>query len=464
MLPEVFLGLYDQDGTAKVFFLSFIIAFSFGLLLWFPARKSRHELKAKDGFLIVISAWVAMVACGSLPFMLSAQPDMDLADAIFEASSGLTTTGATVIAGLDHLPRSILLYRQKLQWLGGMGIIVLAVAILPILRIGGMQLLRAETPGPMKDSKLTPRITETAKTLWFTYLGLTVLCAVSFYLAGMNLFDAISHSFSTVSTGGLSTHDASFAFFDSPLIELIAVIFMMLSSFNFAIHFMAWRSASTQPYRNDTEIKTFIRVVIAVTFIVTIFLALTHTSGKNILHDFRLALFQTVSVISSTGYSTAPFYDWPSFIPLFLLMVGFIGGCAGSTTGGMKMIRMILIYKQGHREIKRLIHPHAAIPIKVGGRTMSEKVINAVWGFFALYLAVFCLFSLALTATGLDIITSVSTVASSINNLGPALGEAAQNYSSLNPPAKWILSLTMIMGRLEVFTVMVLLTPDFWRD
>jgi len=463
MLPEALLAYVDNDGTAIVFLLSFAIAFTVGIVLWYPARNARHELKIRDGFLIVLSAWIAMVLCGALPFMLSEQPHMSLVDAIFEATSGLTTTGATVLSGLDTLPRSILLYRQKLQWLGGMGIIVLAVAILPLLKIGGMQLFRAETPGPMKDSKLTPRITETAKTLWYIYLGLTIICAISYYLAGMSGFDAIAHAFTTISTGGLSTHDASIGYFDSALIETITVVFILLSSFNFAIHFIAWRNASTLAYRVDPEIRALLMIIIAAASIITLYLYFFDVAN-GFVESFRLGVFQTVSIVTGTGYGTAAFYTWPAFIPLFIMMLSFVGGCAGSTTGGMKVIRMILIYKQGHREIKRLIHPNASFPIKVGGRTMSTRVVDAVWGFFALYIATFCLFSLALAATGLDIVTSVSTVAASINNLGPALGQAGENYSSLNAAAKWILSLAMIIGRLEVFTVLVLLTPDFWRD
>ncbi|MCK5479832.1 MAG: potassium transporter, partial [Gammaproteobacteria bacterium] len=337
--------------------------------------------------------------------------------AIFESFSGLTTTGATVITGLDDLPESILFYRQQLQWLGGMGIIVLAVAIMPMLGVGGMQLYRAETPGPHKDAKLTPRIAETAKALWYIYAGLTIACGVSYWMAGMSGFDAIGHSFSTVAIGGFSTHDHSIGYFESSTIELIAVVFMLLAGMNFALHFMAWRNFSLKPYLFDTEVKAYLGVLFLVTAITVSYLYYTDTF---IFFDDALhaGLFQAVSIGTTTGFTTADYFVWPGFLPVMLLFASFIGGCAGSTGGGMKVIRFWLLIKQGHRETVRLIHPNAQIPVKVNSKPMPDRVIDAVWGFFAAYVGSFVVIMLFLMATGLDQVTAFSAVAACMNNLG----------------------------------------------
>jgi len=376
--------------------------------------------------------------------------------------SGLTTTGATVITGLDDLPRSILFYRQQLQWLGGMGIIVLAVAIMPMLGVGGMQLYRAETPGPMKDTKLTPRITETAKALWYIYLGLTVACATAYWLAGMSGFDAITHSFSTVSIGGFSTHDQSMGYFGSSTIELVAVFFMLLAGMNFALHFVAWRSFSLRPYLQDSEVRAYLGVLAIVIVITVYYLYLSDTFASlgDAVHN---GLFQVVSIGTTTGFTTAEYFIWPGFLPVLLLFISFIGGCAGSTGGGMKVIRFVLLIKQGRRELMRLIHPNAQLPVKVGKKVMSDRVVSAVWGFFAAYTGCFLVVMLFLMATGLDQVTAFSAVAACINNLGPGLGEVGANYQELSDAAKWALSFTMLLGRLEIFTLLVLFTRSFWQ-
>ncbi|MDX1592712.1 MAG: TrkH family potassium uptake protein [Gammaproteobacteria bacterium] len=462
MLPPLAVSLISGDGAHRAFAYAFALLLVAGLACWFPVRRKRSELRLRDGFIIVALFWVVLGSSGAVPLVLAEEPSMSVTDALFESISGLTTTGATVLIGIDDLPISILWYRQQLQWLGGMGIIVLAVAILPMLGIGGMQLYRAETPGPMKDSKMTPRITETAKALWYIYLGLTVACAIGYWLAGMSGFDAIAHSFSTVAIGGFSTHDASMGYFDSALIEAVAVVFMFLSGANFALHFLAWRRMSTNPYLGDPEFRAYFTGLAIVAVLTTASLYLTDTFGNfgSALHH---GIFQAVSIGTTTGFTTAEYFAWPIFLPVLLLFSSFVGGCAGSTGGGLKVIRFMLLIKQGVREIQRLVHPNAEIPVKVGNKVLPERVIQAVWGFFAVYVASFSVMMLALMATGLGQITAFSAVAACLNNLGPGLGEVGLNYAGINDFAKWVLSLAMLLGRLEIFTLLVLLTPTFWR-
>ena len=462
LAPPVLVALLYADGQLEVFLYGMLAAFTAGGLLWLPARNCRDELRVRDGFLFVTLFWIVLGLAGSLPFVFATNPHLSITNAVFESFSGLTTTGATVITGLDDLPQSILFYRQQLQWLGGMGIIVLAVAIMPMLGVGGMQLYRAETPGPMKDSKLTPRITETAKALWYIYLTLTIVCALGYWAAGMSVFDAVSHSFSTVAIGGFSTHDQSIGYFQNNTIELIAVVFMLLSGINFALHFVAWRSLSFIPYVRDSELKAYLAVLTAVTMITVVYLYYTDTF---IYFDDALhaGLFQAVSIGTTTGFTTAEYFAWPGFLPVLLLFASFIGGCAGSTGGGMKVIRFLLVLKQGHREIVRLIHPNVQMPVKVGGKPLSDRVINAVWGFFAAYVGTFVVIMLLLMSTGLDQITAFSAVAACMNNLGPGLGGVGANYVDINATAKWALSFAMILGRLEIFTLLILFTSAFWR-
>jgi trk system potassium uptake protein TrkH len=462
LLPPAAVSWLYNDGQVFVFLDGMLAALVLGCLVWLPVRQFKHELRVRDGFLIVVLFWVVLGLAGALPLAISLQPEMSITDAVFESFSGLTTTGATVITGLDNLPESILFYRQQLQWLGGMGIIVLAVAIMPMLGVGGMQLYRAETPGPLKDNKLTPRITETAKALWYIYVTLTIICAVCYWLAGMSGFDAISHSFSTIAIGGFSTHDDSIGHFQSTSIEMIAVVFMLLAGMNFALHFIAWRSLSLKAYLQDSELKAYLSLLALVTFIIVVYLYYTDTF---IFIDDALyaGLFQAVSIGTTTGFTTADYVEWPGFLPVMLLFVSFVGGCAGSTGGGMKVIRCVLLLKQGHRETIRLIRPNAQIPVKVGGKPMPDRVISAVWGFFAAYVASFVVIMLFLMATGLDQITAFSAVAACMNNLGPGLAGVAENFIGLTDPAKWALSFAMMLGRLEIFTLLILFTRAFWR-
>lgn len=462
MLPPILVSLIYGDGEAMPFAFAFVLTLVTGLLSWLPVREHKRELRLRDGFLVVVMFWTVLSATGALPFMLAAEPDMSVTDAFFESVSGLTTTGATVLIGLDALPPSLLYYRQQLQWLGGMGIIVLAVAVLPMLGIGGMQLYKAETPGPVKDSKLTPRITQTAKALWYIYLGLTLACTFGYWVAGMTLFDAVGHAFSTVAIGGFSTHDASMGYFNSVSIDLVAVVFMFLSGINFALHFVALRSRGISGYWGDSEFRFYLFLMLVVTAITIIGLYLYGTYDT-LSEAFVNGLFQAVSIGTTAGFTTADYYNWPGFLTILLLFASFVGGCAGSTGGGIKVIRMLLLVKQGMREIQRLIHPNAKIPVRVGEKVVSSRVVEAVWGFFALYVASFTIMYLLLAATGIDLMTAFSAVAACINNLGPGLEGVGANYSDLHDLAKWLLCFAMLLGRLEIFTLLVLLTPAFWQ-
>jgi len=461
MLVPVLVSWIYSDGAADAFLYAFGLTVITGLVMWLPVRNHRAELRLRDGFIVVVAFWVVLSVFGALPFMLAETPHMTFTDSLFESLSGLTTTGATVITGIDSLPYSILYYRQQLQWLGGMGIIVLAVAVLPMLGVGGMQLYRAETPGPMKDTKLTPRITETAKALWYIYLGLTIACTIAYWLAGMSGFDSLAHSFSTISTGGFSTHDLSIGYFNSELIETVAVFFMLLAAINFALHFVAWRNFSLHPYFTDPEVKAYLSVMGLTSVIVIAYL---YWSDTFVLPDaIHHGIFQVVSVGTTAGFTTANYSKWPGILPVLLIFISFISACGGSTGGGMKVIRFLLLLKQGMRELARLVHPNAQMHVKIGGKVISNRVIDSVWGFFAAYVASFSIMMLALMATGLDQITAFSALAACMNNLGPGLGDVGANYQSITDFAKWVLGFSMLLGRLEIFTLLVLFTPTFWR-
>lgn len=461
MLIPLVMALVADDSTVDGFLSALAITFFSGLALWVPVMNARHDLRIRDGFLITSMFWIVLGLFGALPFALTESLNLSTIEAIFESISGLTTTGATVIVGLDALPKSILLYRQLLQWMGGIGIIVVAVAVLPMLGIGGMQLYKAETPGPSKDSKLTPRITGTAKALATVYVTLTMVCALSYWAAGMTEFDAIAHAFSTVAIGGFSTHDASMGYFESNTILMICSLFMYVSAINFGLHYIFWRRRSIAPYRKDSETRFFSSVLLVCVAITCAYLIITETLAPSeaAVHG----IFQAISITTTTGFATQDFAQWPSFLPVMLLMFSFMGGCVGSTGGGMKAMRLMLIYKQGIRELKQLVHPQAIIPLKVGRRRVEASVVSAVWSFFAVYTTSFIVIMMLLMATGLDFETAFSAVAASINNLGPGLGEVAANYASISDTAKGLLCFAMLLGRLEVFTLLVLFTPMFWR-
>ncbi|MES1945311.1 TrkH family potassium uptake protein [Salinisphaera sp. PC39] len=462
MLVPAAAAILFRDGELAAFVDGFAATFLAGLLLWLPVRHLRRDLKLREGFLVVVLFWVVLSLFGAVPLYLAESPSMSFTDAVFESASGLTTTGATVLTGLDALPHAVLVWRQLLQWLGGMGIIVLAVAVLPMLGVGGMQLYRAETPGPLKDAKLTPRIRETAKALWLIYVGLTALCAAAFWLAGMGAFDAVMHALSTLSTGGFSTHDLSMGHFDSALIETIALVFMFLGAVNFALHFAAWRHASAAPYWRDAEFRGFALLSATMILVCAAFLLATGTranAGAALLDS----AFQVVSIGTTTGYTTADFTVWPAFLPMMLILGSIVAGCGGSTSGGIKVMRFQLLYRQGLREIRRLVHPSAEVPIKLGGRVIPDSVVQAIWGFFSAYVGVYIMVFLILTATGLDEVSAFSAVAACLNNLGPGLGEVSATMVGVSAVGKWVLGLAMIMGRLEIFTLLAVLTPAFWR-
>lgn len=465
LLPPALVAVIYKDGGGTAFIQAFFLSLFLGFLLWYPNRHHKKDLRTREGFLLVVLFWGVLGSIGAVPFIFSSQPDLSITDSFFESFSALTTTGATVIVGLDYLPKAILFYRHLLQWFGGMGIIVLAVAILPMLGIGGMQLYRAEMPGPVKDSKMTPRIAETAKALWYIYFALTIACAFAYWVAGMDVFDAICHSFSTIAIGGFSTHDASIGYFDSTAINMVCVVFLLIAALNFSLHFAAFtrRGINLKIYFKDAEFKALIIVQLVLTAIcfATLYHSGIYDSPEETL-DF--ALFQAVSISTTAGFGTESFHLWPLFLPMLLLFSSFIGGCGGSTAGGIKVIRMILLLKQGSRELKRLVHPRGMFSIRIGDKALPDRIIDAVWGFFSAYALVFVLCMLILMALGMDNITAFSATAACLNNLGPGLGEVASNYASIGDAEKWVLLLAMLFGRLEVFTLLVLFTPTFWKN
>ncbi|MDG2289332.1 MAG: TrkH family potassium uptake protein [Woeseiaceae bacterium] len=462
MLPPIAFSLYYDDHSWLPFVQGFGLTLLVGILIWLPVHRSRKDLRLRDGFLVVAAFWTVLGTFGAAPLYFADGLSLSITDAVFESMSGLTTTGATILTGLDELPISILYYRQQLQWLGGMGIIVLAVAVLPMLGVGGMQLYRAEAPGPVKDTKLTPRITETAKALWYVYLAFTIACMASYRLAGMGWFDALCHAFSTVAIGGFSTHDASIGYFNSGAIDMVAIVFMFMAGINFSLHFFAWRYVSIKHYIKDPEFKAYSFVLIVVSTLV-VFGLFQYRGIENPEQTLISGVFQAVSIATTTGFTTENFALWPTAIPVLLILASFIGGSAGSTAGGIKVVRWLLIYKQGVREVARLVHPNAEIPVKLGTTAVQPRVVDSVWGFFSVYIVVFGLMLLAMMATGLDQVTAFSAVAATLNNLGPGLGDVTSSFMSLSDTAKWISIVGMLLGRLEIFTLLVLITPTFWR-
>ena len=463
-LTPVLVALLYNETTAPEFATAFLITSVSGLALWIPLSRSPRELRGGDGFLVTALFYLGLGLFGAIPLYLNTEAGLTFSDAAFESMSGLTTTGATVMVGLDSLPKSILFYRQQLQWLGGIGIIVLAVAIFPLIGIGGMQLYQTESPGPNKENKLTPRITETARALWLIYVSLTALCAFAYWFAGMDAFDAICHSFSTIAIGGFSTHDLSLGYFDNALIETVAVFFMIIAGINFGLHFFVWQRKNPFYYLRDSETKAYLLYI----FIGSILVCGLLWNDKGIVAGvapvLREGIFQTVSMATTTGFSTSNFSEWPGGLPFILLLSAFAGGCAGSTAGGVKVIRVLLLFLQGLREVKRLVHPSGMFPLKLGGSPVTRRISESVWSFLSAYLIIFLLMVvLLLVISDLDFVTAFSAIGACLNNLGPGLGEVASNYSGLEDEVKWVLMFAMMLGRLEIFTLLVLLTPSYWR-
>ena len=458
LIPLVVSLLYT-DGNHYTFIYSFIVILIIGLLLYLPNMSAKNDIKTKEGFLIVVLFWIILSLVGSLPFMLDKQLSLSFIDAFFESVSGWTTTGATIITNLDSLSPSILIYRQELQWLGGMGIVILALAILPMLGVGGMQLYKAESTGPIKDNKISPRIAETAQSLWSIYLGLTIACAFLYYIAGMSAFDAIGHSFSTIAIGGFSTHDLSIGYFENSLVELICIFFMFISAINFILHYLSLSSKNLVCYLKDSEFITYLSIVIGLLIVMILYIK-GSGNDKIPLQDI---VFQTISFVTTSGFTTTSFDAWPAFIVATLILISFIGACAGSTGGGLKVIRVLLLFKLLKKELLKILHPTAEIPIRINKSPINDDLSGTLYNFFIFYIISYLFLSFLLLLSGLDVTTSFSTVASCINNLGPALGDAVYNYSNLNVFSKFILSFAMILGRLEIYTLLIVMTPYFWK-
>ena len=463
MLIPMGVAFWLKDDALLAYHEAFLITLIVALILWFTGRSGPRDLKIRDGYLLVTAAWTLLPAFAAIPLLLYL-PELSFTDAYFETMAGLTTTGATVLSGLDAMPPSIHVWRGLLQWMGGMGIIVLFVAILPLLGIGGRQLYKAETPGPMKDTQLTPRIASTAKRLWLLYAGLTLACALALHIGGMSWLDAVVHSFTTMSLGGFSTHDASYGFYNSPLLEGITIVFMLIAGMNFATHFLALSKQSFKPYRQDWEARWFLMALIGGALIVAAFLWLNGVYPK-FATALRYAAFNVISIGTTTGFASTDFNLWPIFAPTMMLLLCATASSAGSTGGGIKMIRTQLLLLQGWRELSKLLHPNAVIPIRIGGQVIPNKVVFSVLAFMSLYGASIIMMTMMLLFSGLDIVTAFSAVIACITSTGPGLNQVgpATTYESLSDLQIWILSLAMLLGRLEIFTVMVIFTPAFWR-
>lgn len=459
LLPPGLVSLVYHDGHATFFLAAGGGAVALGSLSFLRRGPMERILRTRDGFLVVALSWFSMSLLGAVPFIVVG--GFDVPTSIFESASGFTTTGSTAIVGLDHLPPSLLFFRQETQWLGGIGVVVAAIALLPMLGMGGMQLLKAESTGPAKSDKLRPRIKHTAQALWRLYFGLTVACALAYWFAGMPVFDAIAHSFTTVSTGGYSIYDASLAHYDSSAIEMVAIVFMLLGAISFAVHFRVWTTFSVRPYLDSAETRAFVVTVIALIVFVTA--VLTVEGGRAVPDAFEVAAFEVISVITSTGYGIEDFSVWPTLLPVLLIFTSFIGGCAGSTAGGMKVVRFLVMARQAVIEVTRLIHPRLVRPLKVDRGILGDDIVRAVWSFFTVYVFVFVVLMLTLMWLGLDQVSAFSAVATCLNNLGPALGEVTANFAGVSAPVKLVSAFACILGRLEVLTIFVLFTPGYWR-
>jgi trk system potassium uptake protein len=462
LLP-IAVSAYFDDGTIRQFGLSMAINFSAGMLLWLATRKFKRELSLREGILLVVCVWSGGALFATLPLLLTI-PTLSFTAAFFEATSGLTATGATVLAGLDRLPPSVNVWRAELQWLGGMGVIVLVVAVLPMLGVGGRQVSKSEIPGPMKEDQLTPRLTETAKGLWLIYAMLTLACLLGYRAAGMSWLDALIHSFTTLSLGGFSSYDASLGHFNSVAVETVAICFMLAAGINFATHFVALQRRNPAAYAKDVEVRYFALVVgVSVLGIATFLWA----AGvyPDFLSALRHAAFNIISVGTTTGYATADYNLWPVFAPLWVLFLGTFLSCSGSTGGGIKMIRAIILYRQVYREFKKLAHPSAVAPLKVNQQVVSNQVVFAVLAFFFVWVAVLVSITLVLGWSGLDAMTAFSATVATLNNIGPGLNQVgpAANYSVLTSFQMWVCAFAMLLGRLELFTFLLVFTPTFWR-
>jgi trk system potassium uptake protein TrkH len=460
MVFPILFSLYYRDGDLYAFLISAAITTLTGACLFLSFRRVVREISHREGFAIVTFGWASAAFFGALPYMFAGVLP-SFVEAYFESMSGFTTTGATVLAAMEGVPRGILFWRSLTHWFGGMGIIVLSIAILPLLGVGGMQLFRAEVPGPVAD-KLKPRIAETAKILWQVYTVISGAEVIFLMAGGMSFFEALCHTFGTMATGGFSTRNISIGAYNSAYFDGVITVFMVLAGTNFALHYQAL-TGNLRSFQRNSEARFYWLTLGISMALVTIMLRL-HTYGT-LGTAFRYASFQVTSIMTTTGYTTADFEMWPSFVQYLLVLLMFVGGSAGSTGGGMKCMRILLLLKQGYGELVRLIHPHGVIPVRLGGKVVSEDVIRSVWGFFFLFILIFVLASVVMALMGLDIVTAFASVAATINNIGPGLGLVGpmDNYRTIPYLGKWILIFCMLVGRLELYTVIILLVPEFWK-
>ena len=463
MLVPLAFAFFGNDAALRAYDGAILITFFCGLALFLACRRFKRELQPRDGFLLVSLVWTVLPAFGTLPLLLYI-PGLSFTDAYFEAVSGLTTTGATVLTGLDALPTSINVWRCFMVLLGGMGILVLAVAILPLLGVGGSQLFKAETPGPMKDQKLTPRIAETARGLWVVYFAIALACFFAFRIAGMGWADAFMHMCSTMGLGGFAAYDASFGFFNSPAIEAVAIVFMLIAGVNFALYFVAWKRRSLWGVWRDSEVRMFILTMLISVLGIAAFLS-AHQVYPTFAESLRHAAFNVVSIATTTGFASVDYAQWPIFAPVAMLFLSCFATCAGSTGGGIKMVRAMLLLKGARRELKRIVHPRAVVPVKLGGATVDSQVLSSVLAFMLIYGAVIVAATMLLLFSGLDVVTAFTAVIACINNTGPGLGQVgpAGNFQGLSDFQTWVCSITMLLGRLELFSILVLFTASFWR-
>jgi trk system potassium uptake protein len=461
LLP-IATALALHDGTAPIFAASMGVNALFGFCLWLLTRRYRRELQLREGILFIALVWAGGALFASVPLYFGI--GLSVTDAVFEAMSALTATGATLLSDLDTLPPSMNVWRAELQWLGGMGVIVLVVAVLPMVGVGGRQISKAEIPGPMKDDQLTPRMTQTAKGLWLVYFALTGACFLAYWAAGMDWLDALIHSFTTLSLGGFSSHDASIGYFDSLAIEIVAIVFMTLAGINFATHFRVWQTKRLRTWRADTELPYYLAVLTFSVLGITGFLWMNEVYA-DFATALRYAAFNTVSVATNTGYATVDYASWPVFAPLWLMFLGTFVACSGSAGGGIKMIRAIILFRQMYRELTQLAHPKAVSPLKINDRVVPNQVVFAVLAFFFAWLSTLVGVTLLLTFSGLDVLTAFSASVASLNNIGPGLHEVgpSTNFAGLTDFQTWVCSITMLLGRLELLTVLVILAPSFWR-
>ncbi|RMG00695.1 MAG: TrkH family potassium uptake protein [Nitrospirae bacterium] len=462
MLIPVFVSLLYSSGDLMPLLISFACSVSAGATLFLSTRRGlKRDIRHRDGFLVVTLSWLLVTFFGSLPFLLSGTFS-SVTDAYFEAMAGFTTTGASVLTDIESTPAGILFWRSLTQWLGGMGIVLFSIAVLPLLGGGGMQLFKAEVPEITLD-KLRPRLIDTAKALWYIYTSLTVLAAILYFTGGMNLFDAINHAFTTMATGGFSTKNTSLAYFQSPFIDVVASVFMFLAGINYTIYFFAFRGDLSR-FASSDEFRFYLKVTLIATLIIT--LNTLRSNYDNFFQAFRYAFFQVTSIMTTTGYATADYEKWSPFAQMILVVLMFFGGMIGSTGGGMKQVRVLLMLKQAYRELYQLVHPRAVTSLKLDSRHLPKEILGSIWGFLFLFIIIWVVATLLLTAMDLDLITSSTTVISALCNVGPALGDAGptENYAGLPDLAKWVLTLCMLIGRLEVYTVVVIFIPRFWRS